>query len=90
MMVFPEDMIRGRKKGSTGNVVRVRRYTNEKYNTYHELKDKKVRKKDKGICRITIPRSIADSMNLNDGDFVEFINHTRESLIIRKLDKHDI
>ena len=87
-MVFNENIKRGRKKGLKGNQVIVRRHISPKYNQY-ELKDKKTKKRNNGQCRLTLPRAIADSLELRDGDVIEFINHTKESLILRKVDEHD-
>ena len=84
-MTFPENTKRGRRKGSTGNKVVVRRFKSDKYNTYHDLKDKTKKKLDRGQCRISIPRAIADSMGLKDGDMIEYVDHTKESKIIRKV-----
>lgn len=89
-MTFEKDIKRGRNKGSTGNKVLVRRIKSDKYNTYHTLKDKKHKKIDRGQCRLTIPRAIADSMGLTDRCYVEFIDHTKTSKILRKVDEDEL
>ena len=89
-MSFPEDMKRGRRKGISGNQAVVRRYVSDKYNTSHELKDKVRKKANKGQCRITIPRSIADSMGLKDNDVVEFTISTGKSCVITKIDVREL
>jgi hypothetical protein len=89
-MSFPENSKRGRIKGVGGATVVVRRHKSDKYNSYYDLKDKSRKKVDKGQCRLTIPRSIADSMGLKDRDFIEFIAHQRNSYIIRKVEKDEL
>jgi len=86
---FPKDVKRGRIKGLGGTHVIVRRHKSPNYNSYHQLKDKIKSKFDKGQCRITIPRAIADSMGLKDRDIIEFIAHQRNSYIMRKVDKDE-
>lgn len=64
-MAFDDGISRGRKKNIKGNQVVVRRYTSTRD---YKRKDKN----DKGQCRITIPRPIADLLNLEDNDIIEF------------------
>ena len=75
--MFPANMKRGRRKGLKQSEALVRRIISK------DDYERKYRKNN-GQCRITIPRAIADLMNLHDQDVICF-KEKKGDIIIEKV-----